>query len=279
MPDLERARDEIDRIDRTMARLFRRRMEAVSRIAAYKKKNGLPVLDSARESAVMDRNMKRLASGELAGYYASFLANLLFLSRRYEARLMGSRTLACREDEQGFAAPVQKALYPKADLLPTATHRDVFEAVEAGDAALGLVAFSEGWPGGFGALLDLCYSHKCCISAVARLQGPPAEQPAQCMVLSARPALEGDHAALILAEENPVGHLAEVAEALAAQGLEIEQVKSRPVPGKANAHYYYIQLKNPQGTLTREEMAGRMGKICPGCRLLGVFGVTALAAG
>ncbi|MBQ1675051.1 MAG: chorismate mutase, partial [Oscillospiraceae bacterium] len=50
MDKLELSRQEIDRIDREIAALFCRRMEAVRDIASYKRSHGLPILDSQREA-------------------------------------------------------------------------------------------------------------------------------------------------------------------------------------------------------------------------------------
>ena len=42
----------IDRADQELSAAFVRRMEIAARIAAYKRENGLPVLDQRREDAV-----------------------------------------------------------------------------------------------------------------------------------------------------------------------------------------------------------------------------------
>ena len=44
-------REIINETDREMARLFEQRMEAVKRIAMWKKEHGLPILDAGREQA------------------------------------------------------------------------------------------------------------------------------------------------------------------------------------------------------------------------------------
>ena len=45
MNELQEARDVIQGVDRQMAVLFEERMEAVRKVAAYKKERGIPVLD------------------------------------------------------------------------------------------------------------------------------------------------------------------------------------------------------------------------------------------
>ena len=45
MTKLDQARNEINRIDREMARLFCARMDAAREVAAYKKETGMPIFD------------------------------------------------------------------------------------------------------------------------------------------------------------------------------------------------------------------------------------------
>ena len=47
--DLTDFRNQIDEIDQELMALFRRRMETVEQIAAYKEQHGLPVYDPQRE--------------------------------------------------------------------------------------------------------------------------------------------------------------------------------------------------------------------------------------
>ena len=53
MDKLEKARIEINEADKGIAELFCKRMNAVRAVAEYKKERGLPILDAAREEAVV----------------------------------------------------------------------------------------------------------------------------------------------------------------------------------------------------------------------------------
>ena len=59
MNELEQKRNEIDAIDKEMAKLFEERMKVCDYIAEYKKTNMLPVFDK-------DREEKILADGDFA---------------------------------------------------------------------------------------------------------------------------------------------------------------------------------------------------------------------
>lgn len=55
MNELENARQIINEVDTEMAKLFEKRMRAAEMVAHYKKENGLPILDSAREDEIISK--------------------------------------------------------------------------------------------------------------------------------------------------------------------------------------------------------------------------------
>ena len=56
MSKLEEARKSINEIDKEMAELFVKRMEAVKAVFEYKKEFGLPIYDKKREASVIEAN-------------------------------------------------------------------------------------------------------------------------------------------------------------------------------------------------------------------------------
>lgn len=64
--DLDSLRGELNAVDEALVALFGRRMDIVARIAAYKREAGLPVLDAAREAAVLDRVAAQAGVGQAA---------------------------------------------------------------------------------------------------------------------------------------------------------------------------------------------------------------------
>ena len=159
MDKLDEARAAIDRIDAQMAALFEARMAAAAAVAAYKKEHALPVLDSAREAAVVEKNLSRLKNKELEPFYAAYLRHQLALSRQYQAQVLGRDRVAYQGVEGAFAHIALKKLFPRAQELPCATWGKVFDAVEAGDAAYGVLPFENSHAGDVSAVLDLCFAH------------------------------------------------------------------------------------------------------------------------
>ena len=83
--DLQELRRQIDDIDAQVAALYRRRMEAARRIGEYKRENGLPVHDAAREEALLAR-VSGLAGAEYAEGVRALYRVLLAQSREWQQR-------------------------------------------------------------------------------------------------------------------------------------------------------------------------------------------------
>jgi chorismate mutase/prephenate dehydratase len=78
---LEKARLEINEIDKEMAELFLRRMKAVEAVAEYKKANDLPIFDEKREAEVISRNSMLIEDENMRGYYQKFLQSNMEISK------------------------------------------------------------------------------------------------------------------------------------------------------------------------------------------------------
>ena len=88
MNKLEQARLIINEVDLKMIELFKERMKAAEMVAEYKKENNLPVLDKAREEALINKNVSYLNDKELEKYYLTFLEGVLTASKNYQKDLI-----------------------------------------------------------------------------------------------------------------------------------------------------------------------------------------------
>ena len=88
MSKLDQAREDINRIDAEMARLFAQRMEAVQLVAEHKLEHGLPIRDAAREAALIERNCRYIEDDAIRESYAQFIRNTIDLSCDYQRRMM-----------------------------------------------------------------------------------------------------------------------------------------------------------------------------------------------
>ena len=87
MNNLEKARLIINEVDKKMIELFKERMEAAKLVADYKKENNLPILDEAREEALINKNLEVLNNPELKEYYLTFFQGMLKASKDYQTDL------------------------------------------------------------------------------------------------------------------------------------------------------------------------------------------------
>ena len=159
MDALEQARREIDTVDAQLAALFERRMKAVLSVAEYKKAHGLPVFDAAREKVVLDKAEARIGDPALRPYYRDHVQNMMDVAKQYEAEVLGRNRAAYQGVEGAFAHIALRALFPHAEAVSCPTWDEVFDAVEKGDAAHGVVPFENSHAGDVSAVLDLCYNH------------------------------------------------------------------------------------------------------------------------
>ena len=89
--DLNAYRKRIDEIDDELVRLFAERMETAAGIAAFKKENDLPVLDTRREREKLQQIAEKTPE-ELEDYAVRLYSLLFELSRSYQKRLLGTQS-------------------------------------------------------------------------------------------------------------------------------------------------------------------------------------------
>ncbi len=159
MNPLEQARQTIDDIDRQMASLFEKRMDAVKIVADYKQKNGKPILDPTREELVVQKNLKRIQNSEYAPFYADYLRHTITISRQFQAQRLGHDHIGYPELIAPYACIALKKLFPHGIPQQYATRKDVFAAVASGEVSAGLVPVEEGSPLEAVEIMDLCFHH------------------------------------------------------------------------------------------------------------------------
>ncbi|MBS7359490.1 MAG: chorismate mutase, partial [Oscillospiraceae bacterium] len=71
------ARATISDIDKEIAVLFEKRMNAAKAVAEYKKVNGLPIEDLAREESLIKSNSELVKDEEIRSYYINYLKNTM----------------------------------------------------------------------------------------------------------------------------------------------------------------------------------------------------------
>ena len=169
MTELETAREQITRIDEEMARLFEKRMLAVEKVAEFKRENGLPIRDPAREEALMARCRAIIQDPAVEAQYVPFLRNVIDLSSRHQEILIQGRTVAYCGVEGAYAHIAARKLFPEADCRGYAAFEDAYRAVEEGACDCAVLPLENSYAGEVGAVMDLLFTGSLYINQVMDL--------------------------------------------------------------------------------------------------------------
>jgi chorismate mutase/prephenate dehydratase len=154
MSELEELRRMIDEVDAGILHLVARRVEIARRIGELKRTSGLPVADLEREEEVLRRGGELAEALKIDKELISIaLRALIGICRRAQSpgrvSYLGPR--GSFSEEAAFKALLSRGLEPH----PMPTIRDVFRAVESGDAEYGVVPVENSIEGGVKETLDL----------------------------------------------------------------------------------------------------------------------------
>lgn len=188
---LDELRLEIDGIDRALVDLFKQRMQVAAGVAAYKKENGLPVLDATRERALLAK-IANLAGEELADSALALYSTLLGLSRAYQGRLLGGdgvtatavkeaikntpsifperAVVACQGVEGAYSQIAAEKIFSYPNIRYYRDFDDVFSAIESGECEYGVLPIENSTAGSVLKVYDLMLRHSFSIVRSVRLK-------------------------------------------------------------------------------------------------------------
>ena len=190
MKDIGSIREEIDSIDRELARLFQRRLEIVGQVAASKLERVAPVSDPARERDILSRvtaavgpeyeNGARLFFSTLFGISKARQRTMLagespLVDRIRAAASKGTRfpnraVVACAGTEGSYAQEATSLMFPLPTILYFNGFEPVFEAVEQGLCPYGILPIENSAAGSVSAVYDLMVRHRFHIVRALRLK-------------------------------------------------------------------------------------------------------------
>lgn len=163
--ELEKARQEINRIDDTILDALEERMQIAEQVARYKMQHGLPVLDPQREQAVIDNRSARARRAELPEGTAELFRVIMAMSRARQEELLAvlardrhrDRIVAAYQGVPGAHShlALQRMLGTDVEAQSYETFEAVFAAVESGDAAYGVLPIENSYAGSVLQVYDL----------------------------------------------------------------------------------------------------------------------------
>ncbi len=173
--DISEIRDRINSVDEKILESFIERMHLAEDVVAYKRENRLPLVDKARERAILSRVQEQ--SGAYERYAYELFHTLIELSkvRQYELLPQSSRIrahieealsageevfprtgiIACQGVEGANSQAAADRLFPRGTLLYVKTFEAVFDAVESGMCQFGVLPIENSTSGSVRAVYDL----------------------------------------------------------------------------------------------------------------------------
>ena len=145
MSMLDEARKQINEIDAQMAELFEQRMHAVEDVIAYKQEHQMPVLDSGREKAVIERNQELIQDERYKESYRQFITHVMEVSRAYQKKVLNQDVVAYGGARGAFSHIAAMKCFPQCELRNYPTFEEVFQAVVNADAAYGVIPFENSY--------------------------------------------------------------------------------------------------------------------------------------
>jgi chorismate mutase/prephenate dehydratase len=187
---IEEIRKEIDAADDEIAALYTKRMSLGKEIAALKNSEKLPLVNSSREKAILNRvtadmpdEIKLYAKlvfmtmfDTSKAYQSEFLSADSAVKRAIESALAeknkfpSSAVVACQGVEGAYSYLAANKLFPLADAMYFRDWDAVFNAVEKGMCEYGVLPIENSSAGSVNAVYDLMRKHDCHIVRSVKLR-------------------------------------------------------------------------------------------------------------
>lgn len=169
MDQLGEARTAINEIDREMAALFEKRMQAAKVIAEYKKERGLPIYDAERERALIERNAAYIKDYDVRSYYVRFLNDVMAVSKQYQESVISGSKIAYSGIEGAYANIATKKIFPYGRAISYPDFRAAYEAVESGECDSCVLPIENSYAGEVGQVMDLMFSGSLFVNGIYTL--------------------------------------------------------------------------------------------------------------
>ena len=157
MTELEKARLTINEVDKEMAQLFEKRMDAARVVAEYKKLHGMQITDAAREAEVIKRNSTLIENEDYKSYYISFLQHNMDLSKNYQHRLLEGMKVAYSGVEGAFANIAANKVFPDSVAVPFPDFKSAYNSVVDGECDCVILPIENSYNGDVGQVMDLAF--------------------------------------------------------------------------------------------------------------------------
>ena len=189
--EIKELRNQIDKIDDELVRLFAKRMDISKQVADYKKNNNLPIHVPAREREILQEVAKK--SGSDLSDYTRVLYSMIFeLSRSYQRRQNTTHTqlyqkitdsientpklfppapmVACQGVEGAYSQIACEKMFKAPFIMYFKNFDGVFNAIEQGLCQYGILPIENSTAGSVKKVYDLMIHHNFSIVRTFRMK-------------------------------------------------------------------------------------------------------------
>ncbi|MBE7043015.1 MAG: bifunctional chorismate mutase/prephenate dehydratase [Ruminococcaceae bacterium] len=167
---LEEARKIINEVDAQMAELFVKRMRAAEMVYEHKKEFGLPILDQAREDAVIEKNSAMIEDDVLKEYYIDYIKHLMSVSRSYQYRMQSGLKVAYSGVEGAFAHIAAGRIFPDSNRVSYRDFKSAYDSVVNSESDVVVLPIENSYAGEVGQTMDLIFSGGLFINGIYELE-------------------------------------------------------------------------------------------------------------
>ncbi len=169
-------RQEIDKIDEELVRLFNKRMEVIREVAQFKKESKTPLYDGERERQLIAKAAERSAQ-DTELYTRVLFSTLTNVSRAYQSRVLNSdkqladtistalentpklfperAVVACQGTEGAYSQHACEKMFKLPQIMYMASFEAVFKAVDSGLCRYGILPLENSTAGSVSMVYDL----------------------------------------------------------------------------------------------------------------------------
>ena len=180
--DLEKIRAQIDWIDDKILELFFERMNCAEKVLEFKRDNSLPIFNAARERDILHRASLSTDDSTYQGYIKMLFSTILNISRTHQTSLLNPASslvddiraavgdtksdlpsnpvVACQGVEGAYSQIAASKLFDSAKIMYMRTFDGVFNAVEQGLCAYGVLPIENTMSGSVTDVYELMKKYK-----------------------------------------------------------------------------------------------------------------------
>ena len=189
--DIKDYRDQIDRVDDQLVKLFVERMKLSAKIADYKKEHKLPIYVPAREREKL-QDVAKLAGSEMDNYTRVLYSMIFELSRSYQNKKNNESTplhqrivesidntpklfpqtpmVACQGVEGAYAQIACEKMFKSPFIMYFKNFEGIFNAIDKGLCQYGILPIENSTAGSVKKVYDLMIHHNFSIVRTFRLK-------------------------------------------------------------------------------------------------------------